>query len=374
MTKKCARCGKPVYFAEAKTSLGKDWHRQCLRCEECGKVLNPGQHAEHKGSPYCHLPCYSALFGPTLLRQGQNAIAHSSFGNMKERSPESTLERSEINRRIQIYNRDMNKNGQLKCKEVNGRMVFDGLLRVHWGLKSVIHLQDKDNIPVSKAEKRASILGDGESNGFDLSGDALKQLLMGNKSPEPITRTIDDTLVVMRHSRNKPRRYNTMACRADRTKRYSINGHLYNQETSVFVPPQGTVTCVRVSNSMTTMEVIQLLFDRFKVQNDPKNFVMSVCQKSGETKVLKDNDHPLVERIVLGPVEDEAKIFLLDRAAANDIPNEVASYVGLPEPVLNGFLEKIEKEESQELNQIKQRYELYRKKIGERIKNLQKGR
>ena len=26
--------------------MGFDWHRQCLKCEECNKVLNPGQHAE----------------------------------------------------------------------------------------------------------------------------------------------------------------------------------------------------------------------------------------------------------------------------------------------------------------------------------------
>jgi len=66
----CKRCGKPVYFgefknepfleivcpdsltvlqqflAERRQSIGFDWHRQCLRCEECGKVLHPGQHAE----------------------------------------------------------------------------------------------------------------------------------------------------------------------------------------------------------------------------------------------------------------------------------------------------------------------------------------
>lgn len=27
-------------------SLGYDWHPECLRCEECSKRLNPGQHAE----------------------------------------------------------------------------------------------------------------------------------------------------------------------------------------------------------------------------------------------------------------------------------------------------------------------------------------
>lgn len=32
--------------AERKQSLGYDWHPECLRCEECAKRLNPGQHAE----------------------------------------------------------------------------------------------------------------------------------------------------------------------------------------------------------------------------------------------------------------------------------------------------------------------------------------
>lgn len=36
------------FIAERKQSLGYDWHPECLRCEECGKRLNPGQHAEVK--------------------------------------------------------------------------------------------------------------------------------------------------------------------------------------------------------------------------------------------------------------------------------------------------------------------------------------
>ncbi len=32
--------------AERRQSLGFDWHPTCLRCQECGKILNPGQHAE----------------------------------------------------------------------------------------------------------------------------------------------------------------------------------------------------------------------------------------------------------------------------------------------------------------------------------------
>ena len=34
------------FVAERRQSIGFDWHRECLKCNECGKVLNPGQHAE----------------------------------------------------------------------------------------------------------------------------------------------------------------------------------------------------------------------------------------------------------------------------------------------------------------------------------------
>ncbi|XP_061766405.1 cysteine-rich protein 2-like [Nerophis ophidion] len=66
----CARCNKKVYFAEKVTSLGKDWHRPCLRCERCGKTLSAGSHAQHDGQPYCHKPCYAVLFGPKGVNTG----------------------------------------------------------------------------------------------------------------------------------------------------------------------------------------------------------------------------------------------------------------------------------------------------------------
>uniref|UniRef100_A0A8C7LA83 Cysteine-rich protein 1 n=1 Tax=Oncorhynchus kisutch TaxID=8019 RepID=A0A8C7LA83_ONCKI len=47
--------------AERVTSLGKDWHRPCLKCEKCNKTLSAGSHAEHDGKPYCNSPCYSDL-------------------------------------------------------------------------------------------------------------------------------------------------------------------------------------------------------------------------------------------------------------------------------------------------------------------------
>uniref|UniRef100_A0A8I3W5F3 Cysteine-rich protein 2 n=1 Tax=Callithrix jacchus TaxID=9483 RepID=A0A8I3W5F3_CALJA len=72
--------------AEKVTSLGKDWHRPCLRCERCGKTLTPGGHAEHDGQPYCHKPCYGILFGP----KGVNTGAVGSY--IYDRDPEGKVQ------------------------------------------------------------------------------------------------------------------------------------------------------------------------------------------------------------------------------------------------------------------------------------------
>ncbi|VDM22979.1 unnamed protein product [Wuchereria bancrofti] len=92
----CPGCNKPVYFAERVSSIGKDWHRPCLRCENenCRKTLTAvmgrkgktlllgyrysdeqlkykGEEEDsirnleitRQGKPYCN-HCYGALFGP----------------------------------------------------------------------------------------------------------------------------------------------------------------------------------------------------------------------------------------------------------------------------------------------------------------------
>ncbi|MBN3312829.1 CRIP3 protein, partial [Atractosteus spatula] len=79
--------------AEKVSSLGKNWHRFCLKCERCDKTLSAGGHAEldelqvqtfgansdvahvtsdpqHDGMPYCHKPCYATLFGPKGVNIG----------------------------------------------------------------------------------------------------------------------------------------------------------------------------------------------------------------------------------------------------------------------------------------------------------------
>lgn len=64
----CCACSVPELTcllsmaAEKVTSLGKDWHRPCLRCEKCNKTLTSGGHAEVRFSAQeVHVPCSQGL-------------------------------------------------------------------------------------------------------------------------------------------------------------------------------------------------------------------------------------------------------------------------------------------------------------------------
>ncbi|XP_040173290.1 uncharacterized protein LOC120905980 [Anopheles arabiensis] len=162
---KCHKCGKPVFFAERKQSLGYDWHPECLRCEECGKRLNPGQHAEHKGVPYCHVPCYGALFGPQLFGHGTRVESHKSFGQPDQkkqavqRSPAGpAIPKGHLESKLKSYNQfHNNRSMEIRSREVNGRLVLEGALRIYWGVQGMIHLkEDDDQRTVVTVRKRNS--------------------------------------------------------------------------------------------------------------------------------------------------------------------------------------------------------------------------
>eukprot|EP00094_Tigriopus_californicus_P012257 TCALIF_11847-PA protein Name:"Similar to Rassf2 Ras association domain-containing protein 2 (Rattus norvegicus)" AED:0.14 eAED:0.16 QI:0/0.55/0.5/1/0.77/0.7/10/0/537 len=180
----CHKCGKPVFFggiirqpSERRQSLGVDWHPWCLKCEECGKILKIGQHSEviwfhtksilmHKGTPYCDIPCYSALFGPKLFGHGSTVESHQSFG---QRSKSFIREQKDLMRNIREYNafnsrRPDSGGGKMELvhREVNSRMVLEGVLRVYWGVDTSIRLREFDDkriIAKMERQRKAKSLG-----------------------------------------------------------------------------------------------------------------------------------------------------------------------------------------------------------------------
>ncbi|KAK8846578.1 hypothetical protein IAR55_005664 [Kwoniella newhampshirensis] len=65
----CQSCGKTAYHAEQVMGPGrKIYHKLCLKCQQCGKRLDPGSLVEHDSQPYCSR-CHTQLFGTRDLRQ-----------------------------------------------------------------------------------------------------------------------------------------------------------------------------------------------------------------------------------------------------------------------------------------------------------------
>lgn len=115
---------------------------------------------------------------------------------------------------------------------------------------------------------------------------------------------------------------NFKMCFRSRTKlkrRCSINGHFYNRETSHFTPPRGSQMSVWVSSMVSTQEVINLVMEKYKVESKAENFGLYIIRDNGEQKKLREDDFPLISRIMLGPHEDVSKLFLMDAQETAEI-------------------------------------------------------
>ncbi|KAF6019551.1 hypothetical protein EB796_022124 [Bugula neritina] len=367
----CPRCSKRVFFAERKNSLGKDWHRQCLTCEACSKVLNPGQHAEHKGVPYCEVPCYKAIFGPKLYGFGSQVESHdySPKVNRREksilapstlpvvkaqneinismnspriqgRSPQvNQLQLQELEEKLKLHN-DVHPQNFISLITKDGHVTLEGPLRVHWGVQTNIQFKKDDSTETTSFTARLKTHRVMKTRSFhsDLSSKYVPeqqpsqdpfQTLKSSGVPPEIS---SQQLLAVKMKRGQ---FHTIK-ESKVTRRCSINGHYYKNElesifedetlkgksSDDFTPAFGSVTQVFVGSHLHTVEVIQRLLDKFKIENDPSMFALYMVKLNGEMWPLKAEDHPLTERVML--VDPTARIFLMDKPH-NFLPND--SYV-----------------------------------------------
>lgn len=74
-----------------------------------------------------------------------------------------------------------------------------------------------------------------------------------------------------------------------------------------------------MSSLVSTQDVVNLLLEKYKVESRPENFALYIIRDNGEQRRLKDDDYPLIVRIVLGPHEDVARLFLMDANSTTEI-------------------------------------------------------
>ncbi len=131
---------------------------------------------------------YGALFGPQLFGHGTRVESHKSFGKVENKSYGGITRygvrlyiisfymvyffsffifRNNLESTIKSYNHYYEVHGGsggVKSREVNGRLVLEGVLRLYWGVHSAIQLKEDDDqrLPTNlelKAQKRAGSSG-----------------------------------------------------------------------------------------------------------------------------------------------------------------------------------------------------------------------
>ncbi|XP_066549916.1 ras association domain-containing protein 4a isoform X2 [Amia ocellicauda] len=152
--------------------------------------------------------------------------------------------------------------------------------------------------------------------------------------------------------------------------RFSINGHFYNHKTSVFTPAYGSVTNVRVNSTMNTLQVLNLILNKFRVENKSDEFALYLVHESGERTRLKDTQYPLISRVLHGPCEKIAKIFLMETDLGEEVTYDVAQYIKFEMPVLDSFVEKLKEEEEREILKLTNKFSALKSMILQKLEDV----
>ncbi|XP_074532725.1 ras association domain-containing protein 4a [Halichoeres trimaculatus] len=278
-------------------------------------------------------------------------------------SEDKLIPKSDILSLLRTYNcYHEGKNFQLRTREEDGELILEGLLNIYWGLRRPIRLQmydDNERFRLNRND-RSSVdkQSSKEANNNSVSretGSAGGDVVGPEEEDSPqLLRTRSDASFM-----RVQRRSNTHTARdlhRLRTHRFSINGHFYNHKTSVFTPAYGSVTNVRVNSSMTTVQVLNLLLHKFRVENKPEEFILYMVHESGERTPLKDGEYPLVARVLYGPCEKISKILITEADLGEEVTYDVAQYIKFEIPVLDSFVEKLKEEEEREINKLTKKY------------------
>ncbi|XP_066535933.1 ras association domain-containing protein 4a isoform X2 [Hoplias malabaricus] len=283
---------------------------------------------------------------------------------------EKVIMKSEFISLLRTYNcYHEGKSFQLRIREEEGELIVEGLLNISWGLKRPIRLQmqdDNERFHFACAEAWKSENTDScrneisqeypsqfslESNNNKMTVPALTSAEdFGCEETPQLLRTRSDASFMKIQRRPKLR--STGDLQRVRKHRFSINGHFYNHKTSVFTPAYGSMTNVRISSRMTTQEVLSLLLNKFRVENNADEFALYVVHESGEKTKFKDTEYPLVSRVLHGPCEKIAKFFIMERDLGEEVTYDVAQYIKFEMPVLDSFVEKLREEEEREISKL----------------------
>uniref|UniRef100_A0A8C2HPE5 Ras association domain family member 4 n=1 Tax=Cyprinus carpio TaxID=7962 RepID=A0A8C2HPE5_CYPCA len=264
-----------------------------------------------------------------------------------------------------------------------GELIVEGLLNISWGLRRPIRLQMYDDNGRFRYACRGVWRSEGsessrnenaehqfcsEPNNNKISASPAPSVDGAEDDAPQLLRTRSDASFVNIQRRSKI--HNTADSQTRKRHRFSINGHFYNHRTSVFTPSYESVTNVRVNSTLTTQQVLNLLLNKFRVENKADEFGLYLFHESGERTKLKDTEYPLVSRLLHGPCEKIARIFIMEKDLGEEITYDVAQYIKFEMPVLDSFIKKLKEEEEREVLKLTRKYRALRSMILQKLDGI----
>ncbi|XP_016430053.1 ras association domain-containing protein 4-like isoform X1 [Sinocyclocheilus rhinocerous] len=305
-----------------------------------------------------------------LLRNPTMDPDKTSYVRLNE---EKVIAKSDILSLLKTYNcYHEGKSFQLRIREEEDELFVEGLLNISWGLRRPIRLQMYDDerfryactgawrseSSESSRNENAEHQFCSEPNNNKISASPAPSVHGAEEDVPQLLRTRSDASFVNIQRRSKI--HNTDDSQRIKRHRFSINGHFYNHKTSVFTPSYGSVTNVRVNSTLTTQQVLNLLLNKFRVENKADEFGLYLVHESGEKTKLKDTEYPLVSRLLHGPCEKIARIFIMEKDLGEEITYDVAQYIKFEMPVLDSFINKLKEEEEREILKLTRKYSALR--------------
>uniref|UniRef100_A0A8D1BER8 Ras association domain-containing protein 3 n=1 Tax=Sus scrofa TaxID=9823 RepID=A0A8D1BER8_PIG len=124
----------------------------------------------------------------------------------------------------------------------------------------------------------------------------------------------------------------------------------------------GYMNTLHISSTNTVGEVIEALLKKFLVTESPTKFALyKRCHREDQVYACKlsDREHPLYLRLVAGPRTDTLSFVLRE--------HEIGEWEAFSLPELQNFLRILDKEEDEQLQNLKERYAAYRHKLEEAL-------
>ncbi|XP_043572535.1 ras association domain-containing protein 5 isoform X1 [Chiloscyllium plagiosum] len=148
-----------------------------------------------------------------------------------------------------------------------------------------------------------------------------------------------------------------------------VNPAEITDKRTSFYLPLDAIKQLHISSVTTVNEVITSLLKKFMVIDNPQKFALFYQTKKDNDvhlQKLKENEHPLLIRLLAGP-DTNTSSFALKENETGEVEWDAFSV-----PELQNFLMILEKEEKERIQQVQQKYTTFRQKLEQTLKTVGK--